>query len=111
MRKRLGMVLGLILLGGSAFAGPSIPWMTGEKTWVLGCNYPWIQFGNDFSDKGYNPVRYRKDIDGMAASGVHVIRFWVFCAMHESPLFSGPKEGSLCTGLPEGWVKNMVDAT
>ncbi len=111
MKRGFWLALGLLcLLPLSGFAANAIPWM-GKQVWVLGLNYPWIHFGDDFSDGGYDAKTFKSDVDRMAASGVHTIRWWIYPRLYPAPLFSGKGKGSLCTGLPAHWVDNMVDAT
>jgi hypothetical protein len=111
MKTSFWVVL-VLSLGLSSWAGAQsgIPSMSGSKVWVLGINYPWVNFGNDFTDDGYNNAVVEKDFDAMAASGVKVARWWLFPELHPAPLWTSHDKGALCTGLPPHWVDHMVEA-
>ncbi|PJI07418.1 MULTISPECIES: dockerin type I domain-containing protein [Clostridium] len=88
-----------------------INWMNGTKYFPLGANYAWKDWGNDFSDNGwdYRFTQIKADFDDMKSKGVNAVRWWVFCDSWAAPLFSDAK-GGLCTGLPDKWVDHMEEA-
>lgn len=90
-----------------------INWMNNSKYWALGANYAWKDWGNDFSDNGWNDrfAKIKADFDDMSSKGVHAVRWWVFCDSWASPIFSSSDGSGLCTGLPYKWIDHMIEAT
>ncbi|WP_068605967.1 carbohydrate-binding protein [Paenibacillus swuensis] len=91
----------------------SVAWKGNQSYYPLGTNYAWYDYGNDFSNASFNANwnTIKTQIDDMAAKGVKTVRWWVFAGMMSAPNFSGSGLGSTVTGLPDGWVQNMVTAT
>lgn len=90
-----------------------INWMNNSKYFALGANYAWQDWGNDFNDNGWDQ-RYPKlkaTLDDMASQGIHSVRWWVFCNMYASPLFTSTDGKGVCTGLPTKWVEHMKEIT
>lgn len=90
-----------------------INWMNNSKYFPLGANYAWQDWDNDFSDNGWS-TRYPKlkaTLDEMNNQGVYAVRWWVFCNMYASPLFTSTDGKGLCTGLPDKWVEHMKEIT
>lgn len=92
--------------------GVGITWMDGKTLFPLGVNYAWYSWTYDFSDNNWsaNFNNIKSDMDTMAKKGIHALRWWVFPDLAWGPTWSGKDEGSLCTGLPNNWVKNMKAA-
>ncbi|EGD45889.1 Dockerin type 1 [Ruminiclostridium papyrosolvens DSM 2782] len=92
-------------------SGVGITWMDGKTLYPVGVNYAWYNWSYEFSDNNwnYNFSRIKSDLDTMSTKGIHALRWWVFPDLAYGPLWSGPNEGSLCTGLPEKWVDHMKE--
>jgi hypothetical protein len=58
--------------------------VNGEPRFLLGANYPWMNYGNDFGSNGWGSygvrtsAQYDADFAAMAADGAHVVRWWLF---------------------------------
>ncbi|MDE3095515.1 MAG: hypothetical protein KGK07_05900 [Chloroflexota bacterium] len=58
--------------------------VNGSPYFLLGANYPWISYGNDFGSNAWGSYgvsaggSYAADFADMKAKGVHVARWWVF---------------------------------
>ncbi|AAK78894.1 hypothetical protein BJV85_003090 [Clostridium acetobutylicum] len=91
---------------------PGINWMNGSKYFPLGANYAWDEWDNDFNDNGWTTrfAKIKADFDNMSAQGIHTVRWWVFCNMYASPLFSSQDGKGVCTGLPDKWTDHMKEA-
>lgn len=89
-----------------------INWMNNSNYFPLGANYAWQDWDNDFSDNGWDSrfATIKSTFDDMSLRGVHSVRWWVFCNMWASPLFSSSDGKGLCTGLPTNWVLHMKQA-
>jgi hypothetical protein len=63
--------------------GSTIPW-AGENWFLLGVNYPWNHYGNDFGANGWGSYGvgtggdYEAQFADLDERGVHVLRWWVF---------------------------------
>lgn len=65
-------------------AGATVPWNGGDW-FLLGANYPWLNYGNDFGSNAWgaygvaaNATTVTSQFTSMAEDGVHVARWWVF---------------------------------
>ncbi|MHB8514311.1 MAG: glycoside hydrolase 5 family protein [Dehalococcoidia bacterium] len=58
--------------------------VNGNPYFLLGANYPWVSYGNDFGSNAWGSYgvhaggSYAADFADMKAKGVHVARWWVF---------------------------------
>ncbi|MDT8718326.1 cellulase family glycosylhydrolase [Clostridium sp. 19966] len=91
---------------------PGINWMNNTNYFPLGANYAWQDWDYDFSDNGWDSrfTTIKSTFDQMSSQGVHAVRWWVYCNMWASPLFSSTDGKGLCTGLPTNWVTHMKQA-
>ena len=83
--------------------GGTISWL-GGSWYLLGANYPWKYYGNDFGSNGFGaygvhlPATYNAvnaDFTAMAAEGIHTARWWVFGDGRAGITFDG-------SGMPTG---------
>jgi hypothetical protein len=72
-------------------AVPALLTWNGVSMYMLGMNYPWNQYAEDFGNGGFgelaNPNQWRQDFQQMASNGVRVARWWVFGDGRYEPLF------------------------
>ncbi|MBF6599353.1 MAG: hypothetical protein IVW36_02445 [Dehalococcoidia bacterium] len=67
----------------AATSGARVP-VNGTPYFLLGANYPWVNYGNDFGSNAWGSMgvstsnTYAQDFADMKAKGVHIVRWWLF---------------------------------
>ncbi len=81
-----GLLLAEATTASALTAGSRVPW-AGEDRYLLGVNYPWYHYGNDFGSNAWGAYGVHSadtfaavdaDFGEMAAAGVHTVRWWLF---------------------------------
>lgn len=86
--------------------------VAGGNYFLLGANYPWISYGNDFGSNNWGAfgvharADYDQDFADMKAKGVHVIRWYVLVDGRGGVIFDS---GGTPTGLDQ-YVFQDLDA-
>jgi hypothetical protein len=69
--------------------------VNGSPYFLLGADYPWVSYGNDFGSNAWGSYgvhsggSYAADFADMKAKGVHVVRWWVFADGRAGINFAG----------------------
>ncbi len=98
-----GLLLAEATTASALTAGSRVPW-AGEDRYLLGVNYPWYIYGNDFGSNAWGAYGIHSadtfaavdaDFAEMAAAGVHTVRWWLFADGRAGVHFDA-------SGLPTG---------
>ncbi|XP_050714912.1 mannan endo-1,4-beta-mannosidase-like [Eriocheir sinensis] len=82
----------------------------GEKVFLIGANYAWLNYGNDFGNGGYSTT-LENWLQEIGASGGNSVRVWVHVEGYSTPAFDSNGYVTACdnTGQFESDIRRFLD--